>query len=529
MKNRVDEPIRIIHRAVKRPVPRESEPWNQIKRVKGRGISETEFPRPMASRLVTRRIQLRLRAVTGFVSRFDRYTVSPWLRQSKRVLCRDCQQGCRPVPVVIEETSSNETRPVGVTPRVTTPRAPPRPQSHRRDDERTQTSRAARAVHRREARPRRRRAAFAAKANACPHDPTKPYHKSPLPLETAGGLLEYSVVYTDRAMNHMSKPFCKVRPGARRCANARASRRRARACPNSFPRNGNNPVSTRQIWRVSLAAPTPRDVTARSPFSSFPRSIAQIMNDIDSTLKEAYNATSTIVMPGSGSYGMEAVARQWATGKVLRCYIARYFSYRWTDIFEQTGIPSETIVLRGQPVDNSSQPQFSPHDIDEVVKTIQRRNRPVVAGPPRRAPSSTGCCIRTRRLPPSHLQRGARARWALRPRLHRVRYRVGGHEGDGAVDRHPLRAAGAGGRAAAVADDAPRAATTQLGTTSTSMVINMRKWLEVMDSYNAWGFAYYTTMPTDALNLFRPRWRRRSSGLARRSRWRGTSVTSAAT
>ena len=171
MKNRVDEPIRIIHRAVKRPVPRESEPWNQIKRVKGRGISETEFPRPMASRLVTRRIQLRLRAVTGFVSRFDRYTVSPWLRQSKRVLCRDCQQGCRPVPVVIEETSSNETRPVGVTPRVTTPRAPPRPQSHRRDDERTQTSRAARAVHRREARPRRRRASVRRKGQRVPARP----------------------------------------------------------------------------------------------------------------------------------------------------------------------------------------------------------------------------------------------------------------------------------------------------------------------------------------------------------------------
>lgn len=47
--------------------------------------------------------------------------------------------------------------------------------------------------------------------NVCPHDPSKPYHKSPLPIEAAGGLLEYSVVYTDRAMNHMSKPFCKVR------------------------------------------------------------------------------------------------------------------------------------------------------------------------------------------------------------------------------------------------------------------------------------------------------------------------------
>ena len=35
------------------------------------------------------------------------------------------------------------------------------------------------------------------------------------------------------------------------------------------------------------------------------------MNDVNSLLKEAYNATAVIVMPGSGSYGMEAVARQW--------------------------------------------------------------------------------------------------------------------------------------------------------------------------------------------------------------------------
>ena len=74
-------------------------------------------------------------------------------------------------------------------------------------------------------------------------------------------------------------------------------------------------------------------MTARSPFYSFPRSIVQIMNDIDSTLKEAYNATSTIVMPGSGSYGMEAVARQWATGKKVLVLRNGYFSYRWTDIF----------------------------------------------------------------------------------------------------------------------------------------------------------------------------------------------------
>jgi hypothetical protein len=68
-----------------------------------------------------------------------------------------------------------------------------------------------------------------------------------------------------------------------------------------------------------------------SPFSK-----TQIMNDINDTLKEAYNATSVIVMPGSGSYGMESVARQWATGKKVMVLRNGYFSYRWTDIFEQT-------------------------------------------------------------------------------------------------------------------------------------------------------------------------------------------------
>ena len=90
------------------------------------------------------------------------------------------------------------------------------------------------------------RFALRAFANQCPHDPSKPYHKSPLPLEAAGGLLEYSVVYTDRAMNHMSKPFCKVRDGANararsktrdaRDPGARAEPRRSRGEKISLPR-----------------------------------------------------------------------------------------------------------------------------------------------------------------------------------------------------------------------------------------------------------------------------------------------------
>jgi len=277
--------------------------------------------------------------------------------------------------------------------------------------------------------------AFAAKANACPHDPAKPYHKSPLPLEAAGGLLEYSVVYTDRAMNHMSKPFCKI------------------------------------------------------------------MNDIDATLKEAYNATSTIVMPGSGSYGMEAVARQWATGKKVLVLRNGYFSYRWTDIFEQTGIPSETIVMRGQPTDNSATPQFAPHDVDEVVKTIQREKPAVVFAP--HVETSTGII-----LPDDYLVKIAAA--------------VHAHGGLFVLDCIAsgtiwvdMKATGVDAILSAPQKGWTGPACSSLimlsergdyatrNTTSTSMVINMRKWLEVMDSYNAGGFAYYTTMPTDALNLFR--------------------------
>ena len=74
------------------------------------------------------------------------------------------------------------------------------------------------------------RVALRAFAAQCPHDPSKPYHKSPLPLDAAGGLLEYSVVYTDRAMNHMSKPFCKVRHDVRAFSRRAASARSALRC-----------------------------------------------------------------------------------------------------------------------------------------------------------------------------------------------------------------------------------------------------------------------------------------------------------
>ena len=122
-----------------------------------------------------------------------------------------------------------------------------------------------------------------------------------LPAVDPDGLLEYSVVYTDRALNHMSQRF----QGA--------------------------------------------------------------MNDISATLKEAYAASAVVVVPGSGTFGMEAVTRQFATGK--RCLVVRngWFSYRWTQIFEAGGIPAEALVLKARRTSDEHQSPFAPAPIDEVV------------------------------------------------------------------------------------------------------------------------------------------------------------------
>ncbi|HSX87921.1 MAG TPA: aminotransferase class V-fold PLP-dependent enzyme, partial [Pseudomonas sp.] len=129
------------------------------------------------------------------------------------------------------------------------------------------------------------------------------------------GLIEYSVVYTDRALNHMSQAF------------------------------------------------------------------QQVMRDISSNLKQVYNADAIAVVPGSGTFGMEAVARQLATGK--KCLVIRngWFSYRWTQIFEMGQIPAEAQVLQARPIEPGRQAAFAPPPIDEVVAAIQAQQPQVVFAP----------------------------------------------------------------------------------------------------------------------------------------------------
>lgn len=248
------------------------------------------------------------------------------------------------------------------------------------------------------------------------------------------GLLEYSVVYSDRGINHMSTQFIDV------------------------------------------------------------------MQHISSTLKKVYNARSAIVIPGSGSYGMEAVARQFATGK--KCLVIRngYFSYRWTDIFEQTGIPSETIVMKARPDGPQSTAQFSPCPIDEVTGAILREKPAVVFAP--HVETSAGLV-----LPDDYIRAVARA-------VHSV----GGlfvldciASGCLWADMKDLdidalisapQKGWSGPPCAALVMLGPRGHDMAQKTESSSMVINLKKWLDVMETYEKGGHVYYTTMPTNALKEF---------------------------
>ena len=256
-----------------------------------------------------------------------------------------------------------------------------------------------------------------------------------LPHVDPDGLLEFSVVYTDRALNHMSHSF----QGA--------------------------------------------------------------MRDISASLKRVYGARSAIVVPGSGTFGMEAVARQFASGR--KCLVLRngWFSYRWSQIFDTGGIPSHTIVMKARRVGEGSQAPFVPAPLDEVVTRIHEERPELVFAP--HVETASGMI-----LPDAYLR-------AVADAVHSV----GGlfvldciASGTIWVDMTALGvdvliSAPQKGWSAS-----PCCALVMLGeqarqriehTTSTSFACDLRKWLQIMETYESGGHAYHATLPTDALTRLR--------------------------
>ena len=248
------------------------------------------------------------------------------------------------------------------------------------------------------------------------------------------GLLEYSVVYTDRALNHMSQSFQGV------------------------------------------------------------------MNGISSMLKEVYNADAVVVVPGSGTFGMEAVARQFATGK--KCLVVRngWFSFRWSQIFDMGDTPPSHSVHKARPVESGRHPAYAPAPIDEVVAAIRSEKPDLVFAT--HVETSAGMI-----LPDDYIK-------ALADAVHEN----GGMmvldciaSGTLWVDMQAFavdvlisapQKGWSGSPCAGLVMLSALASERLQQTASTSFSCDLKKWRDIMVAYEKGGHAYHATMPTDSLKAF---------------------------
>jgi len=252
-----------------------------------------------------------------------------------------------------------------------------------------------------------------------------------LPNIDPDGLLEFSVVYTDRALNHMSKRF------------------------------------------------------------------QQVMREMNRILKQVYHAQGAVLVPGSGTFGMEAVARQFATGKKALVIRDGFFSYRWSQIFDMGGIPASHTVLKARRTGTDRQSPWVPTPITEVVAAIAAEKPDLVIAP--HVETASGIM-----LPDDYLKAVAQATHA-----------AGGlfvldcvASGCMWVDMQAIgvdvivtapQKGWSGTPCCAMVMLSEKAAAVMEGTTSTSFACDLKKWSQIMDAYLKGGHAYHATMPTDSL------------------------------
>lgn len=251
------------------------------------------------------------------------------------------------------------------------------------------------------------------------------------------GLMEFSVVFTDRSLNHMSKAFQGV------------------------------------------------------------------MNDLNTLLREVYQADAAIIVPGGGTFGMEAVARQFASDAKVMVIRNGWFSYRWTQIFEKGDIPSETTVIKASQVGNESTSAFAPQPIETITAKIREERPQVVFAP--HVETSAGVI-----LPDDYLKAIADAAHDVGA-LFVLDCIASGciwvdmvATGVDVLISAPQKGWSASPSAGLVMLS-ERGVARLLETESNSFAVDLRKWYDIMQAYVDGGHAYHSTMPTDALTVFRDR------------------------
>ncbi len=256
-----------------------------------------------------------------------------------------------------------------------------------------------------------------------------------LPAVDPDGLLEFSVVYTDRSLNHMSNQF------------------------------------------------------------------KQVITDISAVIKEVYQADATVVIPGSGTYGMEAVARQFAQDQ--KCLILRngWFSYRWTQIFEAGRLSNDVAVMQARQVSDQPKAPFAPAPIDEVVATILRDKPAVVFAP--HVETAAGII-----LPESYLRAVGEAVRAVDGLFVLDCIASGAVWVDMKANLVDVLISApqkgwSSSPCCALIGLSERAQQRLEQTQSSSFSCDLKKWRQIMETYENGGHIYHTTMPTDSLRTLR--------------------------
>jgi aspartate aminotransferase-like enzyme len=226
-----------------------------------------------------------------------------------------------------------------------------------------------------------------------------------------------------------------------------------------------------------------------------------IMKDISRVLKTAYSADSAVIIPGSGTFGMEAVARQFANNKDVLIVRNGWFSYRWTQIFDMAGIARSVNVITGRQVDATTQAPFVPADIEQVIDYIHKHRPAVVFAP--HVETSCGMI-----LPDSYLtQVGQACRevgslFVLDCIASGAAWVDMKSFGIDVVITAPQKGWSSAPCCALIALSS-RARQMLDTTASTSYSMDVLKWTQVMETYEAGAFIYHTTMPTNALKELR--------------------------
>ena len=249
------------------------------------------------------------------------------------------------------------------------------------------------------------------------------------------GLLEYSVVFTDRSLNHMSKKFQSV------------------------------------------------------------------MCDISIMLKEIYHGDAVALVPGGGTYGMEAVARQVAIDKHALIIRNGWFSYRWSQIFESGNFTKKTTIIKARQTGNEGWSPFAPAPIEEITKKIYEPSPDVVFAP--HVETSAGVI-----LPNEYLKAISKASHDVGALFILDCIASGCAWVDmQATDVDILISAPQKGwsstPSAGVVMMNNRAVEIVENSNSNSFAIDLKKWYSIMKTYEHGGHAYHTTMPTDSLCHFR--------------------------